>query len=370
MDRVLDDIMKWNEHEKTLRSLYPDQKKKIASEKLTFYEELSAKYNKLPLSDFEKSTFKSADLDRRKLIKDIYPWPLNIVRNLLTPQLQKMIDQKNELRDQNNFKDVRNELTRLNLGDYIKDLPRHYNKNSEAVTVPIGVYTNELNYIEIEVKFKKDQLQKFHLEALNVSIKNPNGKVIGSRDFIDVAKTDRLFTVLEMGNLVIGRPIGRDEYSEGKIQTSYFVLDPNDRDIDQNRKLKEHQPTPAFNIEDIIAKIDFKDKNVPGFRKNIACDIKSGNLVNAEVMVNGESKPFTMVLNLQRKDIIFIDKSGEKFTSEDVKNGKSKDQAERVVKNPKTKITQSVNNSKKNGIKLEKDGPAPINNRKTKAKGI
>lgn len=372
MDRVLDDIMKWNEHEKALKSLYPDQKKKIASEKLTFYEELTAKYNKLPLSDFEKATFKSADFDRRKLIKDIYPWPLNIVRNLLTPRLQKVIEQKNELRDRNTFNNVRSEMSRLKLGDYIKDLPRHYYKNAETLTVPTGFYTAELNYIEIEVKFKKDQQQKFHLEELKTTVKNPSGKLIGSRDFADVAKTDRLFTPLEMGNLVMGRPVGRDEIAEGKVVTSYFILDPNDRDANRNQKLKGHPPVQTLNLKNILAKVDFKDKDIPGFLDRIAQDLKAGNLVNTEAIVNGEAKSFKMVIDLRRKDIIFIDKNGEKFSSDEVKSTKAETQTKNVAKGTKTRQSQKAgkNNNKRKGIDLEKESAGRVNGRKARTRSV
>lgn len=210
-----------------------------------------------------------------------------------------------------NLEFLKDSLKYLGFGDKLNvELENKIKETPTAFQLPlIGEYTNgnkkeTVNYV---LDFKKsDQSDMYFFNKYQATMQpDPNAEAKSQTFYI--TKNSGV-TSKEAFNLLSGRAVQKELMNaEDKPYKAWLQLDFNEKDKNNNFKVKQFHEAYGFNLEATVAKYPIKELNVAEEKERLMKSLSKGNVHPVTFVKNGQEEKMFVEANPQYKALTVYD---------------------------------------------------------------
>jgi hypothetical protein len=215
------------------------------------------------------------------------------------------------------------------------------------------------DHVGYTLDFKKsDQTDMYFFNRYQATLKNEDPALEKSQTFY-ITKNAGI-TAKEAYNLLSGRAVNKDlTTKEGQPYNAWLQLDFNEKDKNDNSKIKQYHAGYGYDLEMVMARYPIKEQLSEGDKKKVIESLQKGNLVPVTFARQGGEDKMFIAANPQYKSLdLYNDKMEKQFQGIEKKQ-------------PEEKQSQDKSQEKKEGIRqdIDEDGPGK-KERQGKRKGV
>lgn len=215
-----------------------------------------------------------------------------------------------------NFEFLRDGLKYMGFGDKLNnELETKLKEQSDEFKLTlVGEFTkngvnDKVNYI---LDFKKsDQTDMFFFNRYQATLKNENPELDRSQTFY-VAKNSGI-TAKEAYNLLSGRAVNKDlSTKEGQPYNAWLQLDFQEKDKNDNYKVKQYHSGYGYDLELTVAKYPIREQVEPDQKASLLKSLEKGNLTKVTFVKEGKDEIMFVTANPQFKSLDIYDSKMQK----------------------------------------------------------
>lgn len=268
---------------------------------------------------------------------------------------------KKSIMNTNNLDFLKNSLKYLGFGDKlnndlenkIKEQPTEFKLNL------IGEFTkNGLNdKVAYEIDFKKsDQSDMYFLNRYHATLKTDNPELERKQTFY-INKGSGI-TAKEAYNLLNGRAVNKDlNNKEGQPYNAWLQLDFQEKDKNDNYKVKQYHAGYGYDLEMTIAKYPIREQVEADQKVTLLKSLEKGNLTQVTFVKEGKDEKMFVAANPQ-------------FKSLDLYDAKMQKQFQGLEKREKPDQDKSQEKKETQKQEVDDEGETKKGKKRTKGKGV
>lgn len=197
----------------------------------------------------------------------------------------------------------------VNLEDQIKQQPAEFKLNFAGEFDKDSSKKN----IEYTLDFKKsDQSDMYFLNKYQATLKNENPELDKTQTFY-ITKNSGV-TAKEAFNLLSGRAVQKDlNNKEGQPFNAWLQLDLNEKDKNDNYKIKYYNQGYGFELELAVNKYPIKELGNAEDKDKLMKSLKKGNLQQVTFIKEGREEKVFVEANPQYKTLNLYDSKMDKM---------------------------------------------------------
>jgi len=194
-------------------------------------------------------------------------------------------------------------------------------------------YLNEKDRMDSQLNFTKNQQGDYQFEGYRSTLVNKTNVGDKKQHYFDILIID-ITNVSEAYNLLSGRAVQKND--------TWIQFDLNDKDQNDNYRIKEFHSSYAYNLEKVIGSLALKIK---GFKLNeiVVELLKEGNRVPIIIIKDGNERQYSIEANPQFKSVTMYDEGLKKINLHDFLDNKVSKDTEQSWKTDKKQIGNSKN---------------------------
>jgi hypothetical protein len=255
---------------------------------------------------------------------------------------------------------LKDSLKYLGFGDKLNtELENKIKETPAAFQLPItGEYTNgnkkeTVNYV---LDFKKsDQSDMYFFNKYQATMQADSNAEAKSQTFY-ITKNSGI-TSKEAFNLLSGRAVHKELMNaEDKPYKAWLQLDFNEKDKNNNFKVKQFHEAYGFNLDTTVAKYPIKELNIAEEKERLMKSLSKGNVHPVTFVKNGQEEKMFVEANPQYKALTVYDAN---MTRQFQGNEKKEEQSSRQEKKEKVSQEKSddsesnpAKRSKRRGVRV------------------
>jgi hypothetical protein len=239
------------------------------------------------------------------------------------------------------------------LENKIKEQPAEFNLHL-AGEFNRDASKDKVDYI---LDFKKsDQSDMYFLNRYRATLKNDDPAQEKTQTFY-ITKNSGI-TAKEAYNLLSGRAVNKDLHNkEGQPYNAWLQLDFQEKDKNDNHKVKQYHAGYGYDLEMVLAKYPIKEQLNEGDKKKVMESLEKGNLVQVTFAREGGEDKMFIAANPQYKNL-------------DLYNAKMEKQYQGVGKKEKSDQDNSQEKKETQKQDIDEEGEPKKGKKTSKKKGI
>lgn len=260
-----------------------------------------------------------------------------------------------------NFEFLRDGLRYMGFGDKLnneleiklKEQPDEFKLNLVGEFTKNGV-NDKVNYT---LDFKKsDQTDMFFFNRYQATLKNENPELERSQTFY-VTKNSGI-TAKEAYNLLSGRAVNKDlSTKEGQPYNAWLQLDFQEKDKNDNYKVKQYHAGYGYDLEMTVAKYPIREQVEPDQKASLLKSLEKGNMTQVTFVKEGRDEKMFVTANPQFKTLDLYDSQMQK-------------QFQGIEKKEKSDQDKSQDKKETQKQDADEEGEAKKTKKSSKRKGI
>ncbi len=215
-----------------------------------------------------------------------------------------------------NFEFLRDGLKYMGFGDKLNNEleTRLKEQPDEFKLTLVGEFTkNRMNdKVNYTLDFKKsDQSDMFFFNRYQATLKNENPELERSQTFY-VTKNSGI-TAKEAYNLLSGRAVNKDlSTKEGQPYNAWLQLDFQEKDKNDNYKVKQYHAGYGYDLEMTVAKYPIREQVEPDQKASLLKSLEKGNMTQVTFVREGKDEKMFVTANPQYKTLDLYDSQMQK----------------------------------------------------------
>lgn len=308
-NRVDLEIAKWQSVEDRYKKLFASSssiKVSLLKEKLKFYDGILAKY-KYTQSFDERVALQVVKSERLSIIKELYPYDITqffhrmvnsfIIDKLKSIEFAKGVENNNQL--------LREKLQQTGFKDAFNKVKKYMGQGLDKFSVPVSYYVNEKESLNHILNFGKSEFGHYQLEGFRTVLRN---EIQSAENREHDFKIDEFNVVnaTQAYNLLSGRAVLR----EG----TWIQFDLNDKNADDNYRIKEFHSGYDFNIDNALNELPLKETIDKIELQKLGDSLKEGGREEITLCKDGKGGKFYIEANPQFKTLTVFNEKLVKVT--------------------------------------------------------
>lgn len=308
-NRVDLEIAKWQSVEDRYKKLFASSssiKVSLLKEKLKFYDGILAKY-KYTQSFDERVALHVIKSERISMIKELYP---NGVSQFFHRMINSFINDKLKSKEfakgvENNNQLLSEKLQQTGFKDSFNKVEKYMGLGLDKFSVPVSYYVNEKESLDHILNFEKSELGHYQLEGFRTVLRNEiqSGE---KREHDFKINEINVVNATQAYNLLSGRAVLR----EG----TWIQFDVNDKNADDNYRIKEFHPGYDFNIDNVLKELPLKETIDKIDLQKLGDSLKEGGREAIILCKDGKDSKFYIEANPQFKTLTIFNEKLVKVT--------------------------------------------------------
>lgn len=245
------------------------------------------------------------------------------------------------------------EKLNADLENKIKEQPAEFKLNM------VGEFNSDTirDRVDYTLDFKKsDQSDMYFFNRYQANLKNDNPDLEKAQTFY-ITKNAGI-TAKEAYNLLSGRAVNKDlNNKEGQPFNAWLQLDFQEKDKNDNYKVKQYHSGYGYDLEMTVAKYPIKEQLDAAEKEKLFKSLEKGNLTHVTFAREGREEKMYVTANPQYKTL-------------DVYNSKMEKQFQGIEKKEKQGEDKSQEKKETQKQDVEEDGEAKKGKKSSKRKGI
>lgn len=166
-----------------------------------------------------------------------------------------------------------------------------------------GDFNNSKDKVSYALEFRKsDQTDMYFLNRYQATLKNDDATKEKNQTFY-VTKGSGI-TAKEAYNLLSGRAVNKDMYNrENQPYNAWLQLDFNEKDKNDNFKVKQYHQGYGYDLDATLAKYPIKELSNDADRKKLLESLEKGNVQQVTFIKEGREEKMFIEANPQYKNI-------------------------------------------------------------------
>ncbi|KFF17736.1 hypothetical protein [Flavobacterium hydatis] len=344
MNRVEMELNQWRSREERFSKLFNfslSNNRSLLKEKLHHYERIGTKYKGTKNIE-ERFALQMLKQEKSKILKQLYPNLLiRLVRKLVVaPLIDQITVRKDTKEEEKNNQSLHEQVQRIGFTNLSGKIEDQIKQGHEQFTIPTSYYVNEKERLNHELSFSKDQSGKYQFEGYKTTLQNESKPEEDRNQYFKVHERNSVDTT-QAYNLLVGRAVQKEK--------SWIQLDLNDKDADNNHRIKEFHSGYGYDLEKALQQLPLKKLSNKTEADQLKDALKQGNRQPVTLIKNGNEHRFYIEANPQFKSVNIYDEHSRKITLSTALGNKP---METVKQLQKTNESQQENHSKKNGMRV------------------
>lgn len=209
--------------------------------------------------------------------------------------------------NEKNLDYLKTRLMYLGFGDKLnKDLEENIKKQPEQFQLRlIGEFNkgDQKDHVDYKLDFRKsDQTDMYFLNRYHATLKNDDPAKEKTQTFY--INNGSGITAKEAYNLLDGRSVNKDLInSEEKPYNAWLQLDFNEKDKNENYKVRQFHSGYGYDLEKAIEKHPIKEMNDPTLRLRLIESLEKGNLHQVTMDKGGKEEKMFIEASPQYKNV-------------------------------------------------------------------
>jgi len=235
----------------------------------------------------------------------------------------------------------------------IKEQPSEFKLNMMGEFTKDGL-KDKVNYT---LDFKKsDQTDMYFLNRYQATLKNENPELERSQTFY-VTKNSGI-TAKEAYNLLSGRAVNKDlTTKEGQPFNAWLQLDFQEKDKNDNYKVKQYHAGYGYDLEMTVAKYPIREQVEPDQKASLLKSLEKGNMTQVTFVKEGKDEKMFVTANPQFKTL-------------DLYDSKMQRQFQGIEKKEKPDQDKSQDKKETQKQDVDEEGEAKKAKKSSKRKGV
>lgn len=344
VNRVENELNQWRSREERFSKLFSfslSSNKALLTEKLDYYEGISAKYKGTSDLD-ERFALRALRQERLQMEKQLYPnFLIRMLRRLFVSPVKEQIAIRTDSRNtQQNKQSLQMELQEVGFSNLSTKLEEQIKQGQPQFSIPVSHYVNEKERLEHQLSFSKDHTGQYQFDGFKAKLYNEvktedkREHYFGKNEGV-VMDTGLAYQLLQ----------GRSIQKEGK----WLQLDLNDNDAQGNYRIKEFHNAYGFDLEKTLNQLPLKELQDKNAAYRLSEELKKGSRQAVSFIKDGKEQRYYIEANPQFKSVNIYDEHSRKITLATAVGSKTAEAVKLTHKLNEKKVQGEV---KRNGVKI------------------
>lgn len=344
VNRIENELNQWRTREERFSKLFSfslSSNRALLTEKLNYYEGISAKYKGTSDLD-ERFALKALRQERLQIEKLLYPnFLIRMLRRLfLSPVKEQLVIRKDNQNTQQNKQSLELELKEAGFSGLSTKLEQQIKLGQSQFSIPVSYYINEKERLDHQLSFSKDQTGQYRFDGFKAKLYNETKTedkrehYFGKHEGV-VMNTGLAYQLLQ----------GRSIEKEGK----WLQLDLNDKDAQGNYRIKEFYPAYGYDLERTLTQLPLKELLDKTTAYKLAEELKKGSRQAVSFIKDGKEQRYYIEANPQFKSVNIYDEHSRKITLATAVGNKTTEAVKLTHKLNEKKVQGET---KRNGMKI------------------
>ena len=313
-NRVENELNHWRTREERFSKLFSfslSSNKVLLKEKLDYFDGISAKYKDTKSLD-ERFALGVLGQERLAIEKQLYPnYLIRMLRRIFISPLKKQFDVRNDHQNtEQNRQSLQLEVDGIGFHGLSSKLGEQINQGNQQFSIPVSYYVNEKERLDHLLSFSKDDTGCYRFDGFTAKLQNEARKDEKRNHYFGKDEGMVIDTRLAY-QLLQGRSIQKD----GK----WLQLDMNDKDAQDNYRVKEFHSAYGFDLDKILKELPLKELRDQSTAYNLIKELKKGSRQPVSFVKDGKEQRYYIEANPQFKSINIYDEHSRKTTLATVK---------------------------------------------------
>lgn len=342
VNRVENELNQWRSREERFSKLFSfslSSNKALLTEKLDYYEGISAKYKGTNDPD-ERFALSALRQERLQMEKQLYPnFLIRMLRRLFVSPVKEQITIRSDTQNtQQNKQSLQMDLQRAGFSDLSTKLEEQIKQGQPQFSIPVSYYVNEKERLDHQLSFSNHTGQ-YQFDGFKAKLYNETKTEDRREHFFGKHEGVVMETVLAY-QLLQGRSIQK----EGK----WLQLDMNDKDAQGNYRFKEFHSAYGFDLEKVLTQLPLKELQAKSTADKLSEELKKGSRQAVSFIKDGMERRYYIEANPQFKSVNIYDEHSRKITLATAVGSKTTE-AVKLTHKLNEKMVQGQ--TKRNGLK-------------------
>ena len=310
VNRVAEELAKWNKIEDRLRKSYKDDlslNRAFLVEKLSAMDRINVRVRK-GASPEERMELRILREQRRAIERKLFPNRLvRLFRRLFVPILVARSERIRAKRVDDGIGAISEQLQKAGLGELKNAVELKIRKGAQNFSVPTSRNINEREQIHVDLRVHGNADKGYRLEGYKATL-FVDGKDSGRQHHFQMDNGD-LANIHRSGNLLAGRAVKSE--ADGRWQK----FDLNDKDANGNYPVRNIADGTAFELKAALKSLGITEKFSAQKLEEMQSQINAGNIVALTLRSNPDAPEILLSADGQKRSINAHDRSGKAIPS-------------------------------------------------------